>query len=38
LYEVRHAMGDHARLAASGARQQQQRTFDVRRGGLLLRI
>ena len=38
LHQMRHAMGDHPCLAASGAGQQQQRTFDVRHGGLLLRI
>src|SRR6202789_343296 len=35
---VRYLNRLSARLAAPGARQQQQRTFDVRRGGLLLRI
>ena len=38
LHQVRDAVRDHARLAAAGAGQQQQRTFDVRDGGLLLRI
>ena len=31
-------MSDHARLPAARACEQQQRTFDVRNGGLLLRI
>jgi hypothetical protein len=38
LDQVRDAMRDHARLAASGARQQQQRSFDVRDSRLLLWI
>ena len=38
FHQVRHAMRDDARLAAAGAGQQEQGTFDVRRGGLLLRI
>ena len=38
LHQVRDAMRDHPRLAAAGAGQHQQRTFDVRNGGLLLRI
>ncbi len=38
FHQMRHPMRDHARLAAAGAGQQQQRTFDVGNGGLLLRI
>ncbi len=36
--EMRHAVRDHPRFAASGAGQQQQRTFDVLDSRLLLRI
>jgi hypothetical protein len=38
LHQMRHPMRDYARLAAPGAGQQEQRTFDVGHGGLLLRI
>jgi hypothetical protein len=33
-----HAMRYDACFAAAGAGQKQQRTFDMRHGGLLLRI
>jgi hypothetical protein len=38
FHQVRHAMRDSARFSASRAREQEQRTFDVRHSGLLLRI
>ncbi len=38
FHQVRHAVRDDARLAAAGAGQQQERSFDVRDGSLLLRI
>jgi hypothetical protein len=38
LDQMRDPMRDHARLAATSARQQQQRSFDVRDSRLLLWI
>lgn len=38
LHQVRHTMRNHASFAAAGAGQQEQRSFDMRHGGLLLRI
>ena len=38
LHQVGHSMRDDARLPAARAGQEQERTFDVGDGGLLLRI
>jgi hypothetical protein len=38
LDQMRYAMRDYARLAATGAGQQQQRSFDMRDSRLLLWI
>ena len=38
LHQVRDAMRNHACFAAPGARQQQERSFDVRNSRLLFRI